>query len=77
MAMHYYSTGMSFQRVEDVHLISAINALRRDENLLPTRKQLSTSLLDECHLDLKKQSQQEHERCYFLSDHRLLVQRKK
>jgi hypothetical protein len=53
IAMHYYATGSSFQRVEDVHLIAAIKTLRPDDGLLPNRRQLATSLLDACHKDVK------------------------
>jgi Protein of unknown function (DUF 659) len=49
MALHYYSTGTSFQRVADVHLKAANMVLRPDDNLLPSRRQLSSSLLDSCH----------------------------
>jgi hypothetical protein len=51
--MHYYATGSSFQRVEDVHLIVAIKTLHPDDGLLPNRRQLATSLLDVCHEDVK------------------------
>ncbi|CAK9218302.1 unnamed protein product [Sphagnum troendelagicum] len=53
IAMHYYATGSSFQRVEDVHLIDAIKTLRPDDGLLPNKRQLATSLLDACHEDVK------------------------
>jgi hypothetical protein len=53
IAMHYYATGSSFQRVEDTHLMSAIKILRPDQSLLPSRKQLATNLLDACHEDVK------------------------
>jgi hypothetical protein len=53
IAMHYYATGSSFQRVENVHLIAAIKTLRPDDGLLPNRRQLATSLLDACHKDVK------------------------
>jgi hypothetical protein len=49
MALHYYSTGTPFQRVEDVHLMAAIKALRPEDHLPPSRKQLSSNLLDSCH----------------------------
>jgi hypothetical protein len=45
IAMHYYATGTSFQRVEDVHLRAAIKLLRPDANVLPNRKQLAGILL--------------------------------
>jgi hypothetical protein len=52
MAMHFFATGTAFQRIEDSHLKAAIRCLRSDENLLPNRKQLATTLLDVCHKDL-------------------------
>jgi hypothetical protein len=53
IAMHYYATGSSFQRVEDVHLIAAIKTLCPDDGLLPNRRQLATSLLNAYHEDVK------------------------
>ena len=53
IAMHYYATGTSFQRVEDVHLRAAIKLLRPDSNVLPNRKQLAGVLLENCHKDLQ------------------------
>ncbi|CAM6025916.1 unnamed protein product [Sphagnum balticum] len=38
IAMHYYATGSSFQRVEDVHLIVTIKTLCPDDDLLPNRR---------------------------------------
>jgi hypothetical protein len=52
MALHYYATGTSFQRVKDLHLKNAICALRPNESLLPSRKQLGSTLLDKCHVEL-------------------------
>ncbi|KAJ1340196.1 hypothetical protein BSLG_005189 [Batrachochytrium salamandrivorans] len=37
-AMHYYATGTSFQRIEDLHLKNAIKLLRPNDNLLPNKK---------------------------------------
>jgi hypothetical protein len=51
--MHYYATGSSFQRVEDVHLIAVIKTLRLDDGLVPNRRQLATSVLNACHEDVK------------------------
>jgi hypothetical protein len=53
IAMHYFATGTSFQRIEDVHLKEAIKMLRPDEGLLPNRRQMGTTLLDKCHQELK------------------------
>lgn len=55
IAMHYYMTGTSFQRVEEKHLKAAIKVLRPDNNLLPSRKQLSGPLLDSSHNLVKKE----------------------
>jgi Protein of unknown function (DUF 659) len=52
IAKHFYATGTPFQRVEDVHLVQAVQALRPDCDLLPRRKQLATTLLDKCHAEL-------------------------
>ena len=58
MALYFYSTGTSFQRVENLHLAAAMQILRPDMGLLPTRKHLATTLLDKCaaefHLRVKK-----------------------
>jgi hypothetical protein len=53
MALHYFATSTSFQWIEDVHLKEAIKILRPDDGLLPNRKQLATTLLDQCHQELK------------------------
>jgi Protein of unknown function (DUF 659) len=52
IAKHFYATGTSFQFVEDVHLFQAVRALRSDCDLLPRRKQLATTLLDQCYAEL-------------------------
>jgi hypothetical protein len=51
--MHYYATRLSFQRVEDIHLIVAIKTLRPNDGLLPNRRQLATTLLNAYHEDVK------------------------
>ena len=53
MAMHFYATGASFQRIEYCHLESAVAVLRPDPNLLPNRKKLASMLLDKCYTDIK------------------------
>ena len=53
MAMHFYATGASFQRIEDCHLESAVAVLRPDPNLLSNRKKLESVLLDKCYTDIK------------------------
>ncbi|KAJ1330430.1 hypothetical protein BSLG_009564 [Batrachochytrium salamandrivorans] len=52
MAMHYYATGTSFQRIENLHLKNAIKSLRPDDNFLPNRRQLSSTLLYKCHQEV-------------------------
>jgi hypothetical protein len=56
MAMHFYCTGTSFVRIEDPHLLQAIQ-LARPGARLPTRKQLaddsSGGLLEMCYSNTK------------------------
>jgi hypothetical protein len=52
MALHYYATSTSLQRVEDLHLKNAICALHLDKSLLLSRKQFGSTLLDKCHVEL-------------------------
>ncbi|KAH6569974.1 hypothetical protein BASA60_007997 [Batrachochytrium salamandrivorans] len=40
------------QRIEDLHLKNAIKLLRPNDNLLPNKKQLSSTLLNECHQEV-------------------------
>ena len=42
--MHYYMTGTSFARVEELHFIQALRVLRPDETL-PSQKDLAGKLL--------------------------------
>ncbi|BBN18355.1 hypothetical protein MPTK1_8g01890 [Marchantia polymorpha subsp. ruderalis] len=53
MVLHYFATCTLFQRIEDVHFKEAIKILRPDDGLLSNRKQLVTTLLDQCHQELK------------------------
>ena len=53
MTMHFYATGVSFQRIADCHLESAVVVLRPDPNQLPNRKKLTSVLLDKCYTDIK------------------------
>ena len=57
MAMHFYCTGTSFVRIEDPHLLPAIQ-LARPGARLPTRKQLaddsSGGLLEMCYSNTKE-----------------------
>jgi hypothetical protein len=54
MALHYYLTGTSFARIEESSLAKAIEVLRPDQNLLPSRKLLAEKLLDNNYEQLKK-----------------------
>lgn len=46
MAMHYYATGPPFQHIEGGYLKTAIKFLGSETNLLPTRMQLASKMLD-------------------------------
>ncbi len=52
MAMHYFVTGTSFQRIEEENLSKAI-ALIRPDVVLPDRKKVAGPLLDKCYKQLK------------------------
>jgi Protein of unknown function (DUF 659)/hAT family C-terminal dimerisation region len=52
IALFFYATGTSFERVENVYLWEAIRMLRPDDNLLPNRRELASTLLDKCHSGL-------------------------
>jgi hypothetical protein len=51
--MHYSITGTSFALIEDPHLLKAFQ-LCRPYAKLPTRKELSSSLLNQCYDDVEK-----------------------
>ena len=53
MAMHFYATGASFQRIEECYLESAVAVLRPDPNLLLNRNKLASVLIDRCYTDIK------------------------
>ena len=53
LALHFYITGTSFQRVEEPHLQEAFRICRPDVKL-PTRKQLAGPMLDMTYNDIKK-----------------------
>ena len=53
IAMHYYATGTSFQQVKEMHLKVAIKLLYPNDNLLPSQKQPTSTLLDKCHQELQ------------------------
>jgi hypothetical protein len=56
IALHYYLTGTSFQRIEDPNLAKAIQLLRPDADLLPTRRMLAERLLDKNYDKIKSMS---------------------
>jgi hypothetical protein len=51
--MHYYITWTSFARIDDPYLLKAFQLCRPDI-LLPSRNDLSGSLLDQCYFEVKK-----------------------
>ena len=53
MALHFYMTASSFQKVEEKHLQKAISILRPDAKL-PSRQALADVLLDKAYESLKK-----------------------
>jgi hypothetical protein len=52
IAMQYYMTGTSFARIEDPHVLKEFQLCRPDVKL-PSRKELSGSLLNQCYDDVK------------------------
>jgi len=53
IALHYYLTGTSFQRIEEKNLARAVHMLRPDV-VLPDRRQLAGNLLDKCYSKLQQ-----------------------
>ena len=53
IAIHYYSMGTSFHQVQGMHLKTAIKLLYPKDNMLPSQKQLASTLLDKCHQELQ------------------------
>jgi Protein of unknown function (DUF 659)/hAT family C-terminal dimerisation region len=53
LAMHFYMTGHSFYRMEEMHLIQALKQLRPDVTL-PSRRDLSGKLLQHAYKEVKK-----------------------
>ena len=53
IALHYYVTGTSFQRVEEKNLARAVHMLRPDV-VLPDRHKLAGPLLDKCYSKLQQ-----------------------
>jgi hypothetical protein len=53
LAMHYYCTGTSFQRIEDHYLLQAFRICRKNIKI-PNRKRLSNDLLTSCYERVKK-----------------------
>ena len=54
MAMHYYLTGSSFQRIEEPHLLEAFQICHPNVRM-PSRKKLGSTLLDQCFNKVKKE----------------------
>jgi hypothetical protein len=71
VAMHIYTTGSAFQRVEDPYLHKAFNLCRPGVRL-PTRQRLGGELLDACYKEIKKEVdrslQAAHRCCCITSD---------
>jgi hypothetical protein len=59
MAMHYYSTGTPFQRIDDPHLRAAIKILCPEEGVLPTRRQLASTLLTKCYKEVESKVEEQ------------------
>ncbi|KAI2503210.1 transposase [Fragilaria crotonensis] len=53
IAMHFYMTGQSFYRMEEMHLIEALRQLRPDVTL-PSRKDLRGKLLNHAYNEVKQ-----------------------
>ena len=53
IAMHYFTTGTSFQRINEENLAIAVKTLRPDA-VLPSRKKLAGQLLEKAYTDLKE-----------------------
>ena len=51
--MQYYAMGTSFHQVKGIHLKAAIKLLHPNDNMLPSQKQLASTLLDKCHQELQ------------------------
>lgn len=52
IALNFYVSGTLFQSIENFHLKEVMKTLRSDGGLLPNGKQLATSLLNNCKLEL-------------------------
>ena len=53
IAMQYYAMGTSFHQVKGMHLKAAIKLLHPNDNMLPSQKQLPSTLLNKCHQELQ------------------------
>ena len=52
-AMHYYSMGTSFHQVKGMHWKAVIMLLHSNDNMMPSQKQLASTLLNKCHQELQ------------------------
>ena len=53
IAMQYFTIGTSFHQVQGMHWKTAIKLLHPKDNVLTSRKQLASILLDKCHQELQ------------------------
>ena len=53
ITMQYFTMGTSFHQVQGMHLKTAIKLLYPKDNVLPSQKQLASTLLDKCHQELQ------------------------
>jgi hypothetical protein len=53
IAMKFYAAGTSFHQVKGMHLKAAIKLMHCNDNMLPSIKQLASTLLNKCHQDLQ------------------------
>ena len=53
IAMQYFTIGTSFHQVQGMHWKTAIKLLYPKDNVLPSQKQLASTLLDKCHQELQ------------------------
>ena len=51
--MQYNAMGTSFHQVNGMHLKAAIKLLHPNDNMLPSQKQLPSTLLNKCHQELQ------------------------
>jgi Protein of unknown function (DUF 659) len=53
IAIQYFTMGTSFHQVQGMHLETAIKLLYPNDNVLPSQKQLASTLLNKCHQELQ------------------------